>query len=96
MRKINSNYTFTKGPLSYISLILLIFFFIIKFKNIYEPIQVGIYFFMIFAGIYTMYDTYIKDKKNNTNNLKHKITVIILLLLLFALSYLVIPSFFKV
>ena len=90
-----NNFTIVKKPISLIGLFLMLVFFILRFKNIYEPIQIGIYILIVFMAIYSLYEAYKNDKKNRTTNFKEKIIVATTLIILGILSYFIMPYFFR-
>ena len=71
--------------------LLIIAFIYLRYRNIYLFLQIAIYVFLIIYTIYKLIKIYMNDKKNNTSNFKEKIIVTIILLILFLLSYFIIP-----
>lgn len=71
--------------------LLIIAFIYLRYRNIYLFLQIVIYVFLIIYTIYKLIKIYMNDKKNNTSNFKEKIIITVILLILFLLSYFIIP-----
>lgn len=93
--KNENNFTFINKPISYIVLLLMLFFFYLRFREIYPIIQIILYLIILIAGIYSLFMAFINDKKNKTTNFKEKVILIIILLILFSISYFMVPLLFK-
>lgn len=93
--KNENNFGIINKPIAFIGLILMAFFFYLRFKDIYPIIQIFIYAIFLITGIYTLINSYRQDKKNNTSNFREKIIVIIFIITLFIISYLVLPLIFQ-